>query len=338
MLGDYSFDPKCKTPIYIQIADLFVSQIEQGILVTDSILPSVRELIKKYNVSKDTIEKAYSELKKRGYIYSVVGKGYFVSSVDKNDKLKILCILNNFSLFKQKIYYSFVNAVGEKASVEFQVYNYNTNTLKEIIEKNLWKFNYFVVTPFFEISTDPDLCTKILKLIPKNKLVFVDRYLPNIKCSKAVYQDFQKDIIEALNETKELLQKYQICSVVLPTYKHQLNAVVECALRQFGEENNLQVNSLDDVSSLSLTKGSVYIMLSDEDLLVLLLKIRNSNFKIGEDIGIISYNESELKDLLNITVVTTDFQKMGETTAELILNNKNELIKNPFKIIKRGSL
>jgi len=80
------------------------------------------------------------------------------------------------------------------------------------------------------------------------------------------------------------------------------------------------------------------LVLSDEDLVVLLLKAREMHFKVGFDIGIISYNESELKDLLNISVVSTDFKQIGEKAAELILQNKNKLIRNPCTIINRGSI
>lgn len=49
--------------------------------------------------------------------------------------------------------------------------------------------------------------------------------------------------------------------------------------------------------------------------------------------GIISYNETDLMDVLGISVISTDFKKMGITAAELILTNKNEIIKNPFYFI-----
>jgi len=247
-----SLNSKIKTPIYIQIAELFISKIKSETLSPNSILPSVRDLMKSYSVSKDTIEKAYSELKKRGFIYSAVGKGYFVAPINRSDKLNILFVLNNFSLFKQKIYNSFVNKMGDKATVSFQVFNYNPRTLNEIIENNIWSFNYFVVTPFFEINSDPILCAEILKKIPENKLVLVDGFMPDIHCKKAVFQDFHTDLIAALTESKKLIRRYKLISIIMPTYKHQLNTVIENALIQFGNENNINVSTLMDVSNIKL--------------------------------------------------------------------------------------
>jgi DNA-binding LacI/PurR family transcriptional regulator len=57
-------------------------------------------------------------------------------------------------------------------------------------------------------------------------------------------------------------------------------------------------------------------------------------------VGIISYNDSPLKEILldGITVMTTDHVKMGQTAAKFILDNSKEKIKNPFVLIKRKSL
>lgn len=66
--------------------------------------------------------------------------------------------------------------------------------------------------------------------------------------------------------------------------------------------------------------------------------MRKSDFQLGKEIGIISFNETELKELLDITVISTDFEKMGSTAASLILKKQIRQIRNPFKIIKRNSL
>jgi single-stranded DNA-specific DHH superfamily exonuclease len=59
---------------------------------------------------------------------------------------------------------------------------------------------------------------------------------------------------------------------------------------------------------------------------------------LGVDVGIISFNETVLKELLDITVITTDFELMGKNAGELILNPTCKQIKNPFKMIKINSL
>lgn len=74
-----------KTPIYEQIHTQIKDQIFSGELKPGHHLPSMRQLAKDLNVSLITSKRAYEELEKNGYIYSVVGKGSFVS--DQNEEM-----------------------------------------------------------------------------------------------------------------------------------------------------------------------------------------------------------------------------------------------------------
>jgi DNA-binding LacI/PurR family transcriptional regulator len=64
------------------------------------------------------------------------------------------------------------------------------------------------------------------------------------------------------------------------------------------------------------------------------------DLKIGEQVGIISYNETPLKKVIlnGITTISTDFHQMGVIAAELILSDSKEHIKVPFKLTLRQSL
>ncbi len=67
-----------KRPIYEQIIDRFQTLILNGVLEQDSQLPSVRNLAIELSINANTIQRAYSELEREGYIYSVKGRGNFV--------------------------------------------------------------------------------------------------------------------------------------------------------------------------------------------------------------------------------------------------------------------
>ncbi|PFG12333.1 GntR family transcriptional regulator [Bacillus sp. es.036] len=72
-----------KTPIYEQIHLQLKEQILAGDLKSGQPLPSMRQLAKDLNVSLITSKRAYEELEKNGFIYSIVGKGSFVSEQNK---------------------------------------------------------------------------------------------------------------------------------------------------------------------------------------------------------------------------------------------------------------
>lgn len=69
-----------KRPIYEQIIERFQILILNGALEPDSQLPSVRSLAVELSINANTIQRAYSELERRGLIYSVKGRGNFVSA------------------------------------------------------------------------------------------------------------------------------------------------------------------------------------------------------------------------------------------------------------------
>ncbi len=82
-----------KRPIYEQIIDRFQKLILNGALEPDMQLPSVRSLAVELSINANTIQRAYSELERRGLIYSIKGRGNFVSShqdVVKEQQEKLL--------------------------------------------------------------------------------------------------------------------------------------------------------------------------------------------------------------------------------------------------------
>ena len=66
-------------PLYEQIVDKFQTLILKGVLEPNSRMPSVRSLAVELSINPNTIQRAYSELERTGFIYTVKGRGNFVS-------------------------------------------------------------------------------------------------------------------------------------------------------------------------------------------------------------------------------------------------------------------
>ncbi len=73
-------DYQDKRPIYEQIVEKMQNLIVRGILADNDKIPSVRNLAIELSINPNTIQKAYQELERMGYIYTVKGRGNFVSS------------------------------------------------------------------------------------------------------------------------------------------------------------------------------------------------------------------------------------------------------------------
>lgn len=75
-------DSRDKRPIYEQITERLTELMLCGVLKKDEQLPSVRSLAMELSINPNTIQRAYIELERSGYIYSVKGKGSFVAELD----------------------------------------------------------------------------------------------------------------------------------------------------------------------------------------------------------------------------------------------------------------
>ncbi len=78
-------DNRSGHPIYDQIYTQLKDMILSGKLESDQALPSIRALAKELRISVITTKRAYDELEREGFIYTVAGKGTFVAP--KNETL-----------------------------------------------------------------------------------------------------------------------------------------------------------------------------------------------------------------------------------------------------------
>ena len=77
--GMILIDYKDRRPLYEQIVEKMSDLMVRGILEQDSQLPSVRSLATELSMNPNTIQRAYAELERQGYIYSIKGRGSFVA-------------------------------------------------------------------------------------------------------------------------------------------------------------------------------------------------------------------------------------------------------------------
>ena len=119
-----------KRPIYEQIIDRFQTLILNGALEPDSQLPSVRALAIELSINANTIQRAYSELERSGFIYSVKGRGNFVradeSLIEKQKEKLIRELQEHLRLCRENgISYSdietCINSIYPEVNICFQL-------------------------------------------------------------------------------------------------------------------------------------------------------------------------------------------------------------------------
>ncbi len=326
--------------------DSIIEGIASGAIKMDEQLPSINLFSEEFLLSRDTVEKAYKILKKRKIITSIRGKGYFVSRTQLIGKINVLFLTNKMSAYKMKIYNSFINNIGGNAHTDLFIYHCNESLFLNLLEKSHGAYDYYLVMPHFKSDqlkhkSYSDAVIKGIDLIPKKKLIIMDNNLIGLTGDYGeIYQDFENDIYNALKKGMDKIVGYKKLLLVYPEkaeYPYPKRIVF--GFRKFCVEYGLDFEVLDEVyDDMILKKGDLFIIIEETDLVSLVKQIRENNLETGKDIGVISYNDTPLKELLGITVISTAFDKMGETAAHMILNSKMGKIKNPFDFIDRDSL
>lgn len=118
-------------PIYEQIVENFKLQMYKGILQPDDQMPSVRTLAMELSANPNTVQKAYAELERQGFIYTVKGRGNFVKGNDAlKDNKKEELILKVLELMKEadEIGISIEEFMEEVKKRISSVYNKGGNT------------------------------------------------------------------------------------------------------------------------------------------------------------------------------------------------------------------
>lgn len=331
-------DEYSATPKYVQLANSIIKAIGEGRIKMNDPLPSINELSFEFEISRDTVEKCYKHLKKTGVLGSVPGKGYFIKSTEVGNKLKIFLLFNKLSEHKKLIYDAFAGALGEQATIDFYIYNNDFSLFKNLLTNNKESYSYYVIITHFNESSEN--AYEILDTIPKDKLLLLDKLVPDVKGNfAAVYENFEKDIYGALEKALKPLSKYSTIKIIFPEHSYFPEEIVK-GFQRFCHQYAFFCKVVRDIEKEPIAKGEVYINLMEKDLVILIERILSAKLKVGKDVGVISYNEIPLKKIIlkGITTISTDFQQMGQRAAELILSRSKEHVEIPFSLILRDSI
>lgn len=337
MLHSLKIDSESEIPKYKQVVDLFISDIEAGIFKQGQRIPSINETSEELLLSRDTVEKAYVYMKKKGILLAVRGKGYYINKVNVSKKLKICLIFNKLSNYKRSIYYSFVRTMGTKASVDVFIYNYDLDEFETIVNNNLNNYDYFVILPHFR-NENANISTVIRK-IPQGKVLIVDRFLDELKDYPVVYQEYDKDIQSALACGLDLLRKYKQLNLIFPRDEYYPPYIVR-GFKIFCQVHGFAFSVIDEIEETEIQQGEAYIIVSDDDLYSFIRKIKQKNWTLGKDCGVVAYNENQVKEILcdGITTISTNHEEIGQQAAQMILTQNFGRSKSPFRFIRRNSL
>lgn len=326
-------DAKSSLPKYRQIVNSVHQAIERKALKKGDKVPSINQICSDFNLSRDTVMLAFKELKAKGILLSQPGKGYYVVTTEIQPEENIFVLFDELNAFKEDLYNSLISNLKGKAIVDIYFHHFNYKVFKNLIAEGVGNYTSYIIMPATFDNT-----SHLLSKFPKEKVFILDRLKPDLKIYPVLYQDFENDVYNALIEGHELLKKYRKLVFVNPGGKEPVERVK--GFERFCNMNGFSFQVVKSPDGLRPELYEAYFMTSDRDLVEMVKLAMNYNYNLGKNFGIVSFNDTMLKEVVagGITTISTDFVGMGKTLADMVLTKKTGQVKNPSKLIVRNSL
>lgn len=320
-------------PKYKQIISSIEKKIEEGKLKKDEKLPSINKVCLEFSLSRDTVLQAYEELKKRGIIYAILGKGYYIKSTVVTIKQRVFLLFEELNIFKEDLYNSILENIGNDVEVDIFFHHFNLKVFQKLINDSNGNYTKYIIMPANLIGA-----ASIIKTLPVNEVYILDQTTPELINYPAVYQNHKDDIYQALLKGKYKLIKYKKMILIFPGYREPMG--MKEGFEKFCLDFSYEYEVIVEFKNREIKTEEVYIIPNDRDLVRVIEKSKLQNLKLGQDFGIISYNETTLKKVVanGITTISTDFKAMGKIMSEMILSGKKGQIENKCALIVRNSL
>ena len=313
-----------------QLADALSQAISRKEFLEGDSLPSINQLSAQYGVSRDTVFKAFLDLRERGLIDSTPGKGYYVTSQVTN----VLLLLDQYTPFKEALYNSFVKRLPINYKVDLLFHQYNERLFNTIIRESVGKYNKYIVMNF-----DNEKFSTALNKINPARLLLLD--FGKFEKSKYFYicQDFDESFYQALLTLEDKMHKYrQIVFLFSKGLKHPQSSK-EYFIR-FCEEQGFSYEIQEDIENLVVQKGAAYIAIKQQDVVKVVKQGRLEGLKCGKDFGLLAYNDIPSYEVIDegITSLTIDWEMMGNEAANFVLNDASVQKYLPTGVRLRKSL
>jgi len=277
------------------------------------------------------------------YVEASQGKGIYIRHPENRETKRVLVLFDKLSTYKEITFNTMTAKIGKQAKITILLHNQSVELLKYYLDENLDKYDYYVISPHFPLDRETHRqVVKQLIMVPFRKLIMIDHWVNEIQGAYGVaYQDYDNNISECLEKVKEEIKAFRQMNVItLPSSLYH-EAISQSVLR-FCKKNNIQVTFHSKVSKEMLHPQELYLLLNgqlDSELNELAKLSNKKNLQIGKDIGIISYNESPINELVlgGLTTVSVDFAQMGKLAAQMIVQDTMKKVKCDFKLIRRAT-
>ena len=206
--------------------------------------------------------------------------------------------------------------------------------LETILLRIEHSYQFYIIAPI----NHPRII-RILLQIPIRKLLVIDRYVHLSDAHMHITQDFRKATFEKLSELLPTIRKFDRLFFVHVKNSETAQEALD-AFQDFITEKRIEGKILDAYPEQGLCKGNIYFVRNDEILWQMLKESQEKDLILGKDIGILSYDDSLVKEMImgGITTISTDFRLMGELSANWVNHREKIQYTIPTNLMRRNSI
>jgi len=309
-----------------------INAIDEKVLVTDEMLPSINTMIRELRFSRDTVVKGYQELINRGLVGSTRGRGYYVTNGNTEQTLQVALLMYNMDTFEEQFYRSFRSELGRNVHLNVYFHHGNIDIFETILTQIKGKYGMFVVAPIPHQRT-----RALLEAIPRHRFLMVDRYEPLDGEFNYITQEFENASYETFMELAPVIRQFDEM-----IFFHSPDSFdpkeIPIAFKRFLKNAKIKGSLIREYKPGTLEKGKVYFTLDNFALFAMLKECKARKLKPGKDLGILSHNDEPAKELIGITTYSADFSLMGKKAGEFVMRREVVRETMPMVLFRRNTL
>ncbi len=137
-------------------------------------------------------------------------------------------------------------------------------------------------------------------------------------------QDFNSSVKKCLELEIKSIKKYDELILVYEKNSTPHPGETVKAVRNFCKMHHVPFRQMKQLTSNDVEKGKLFFVIRDSDLVTIINACRKMNFRLGHDSGVISYNDTPMKQIVGggISVISTNFEQMGTLAADFVKNKQ----------------
>lgn len=314
-LREVDFDSRL--PKYRQVILAISRDIRRAVLKPGDKIPSINEASSECYLSRDTVEKAYKELSRRGVIRSIPGKGFFVSETVFSNPLKILLVFDKLDESRWKLFNELNECLGN-SELTMMSYEHNYRMLNLSLEEHQDDFDFFIVIPHF-FAYQEDLTRAFSSIVPERLIVLTHAVAGLDEQTSQFTFDRKVEWARAFESVKTRMESFTRMVMFFPDDFRFPQEIYEAA-QAFTDSVDMPFKSLNEWDSKKIQVGDLVLCLEDETLSEVVAFGAERELVSGEDLGIISFDDDPMKESLSggITTLGYNYREIAEFTAARI--------------------